>query len=142
MHVVCYEEMRKNLAAVLPGIAKFLGIEMTTELSATVLELSSFQWMKDNEGLFDDHFMVTRQAQVAAAAQASGQPIDYANPLVLSSRQHVASSKVGLQVGDDVITTITDQTRQLLSDLWLQEVGQVTGHPTYAEFAAEFYAEP
>ena len=39
VHVVTYEGMRKDLKALLPGIAAFLEVTLTDELSATVMEL-------------------------------------------------------------------------------------------------------
>ena len=54
-----------------------------------------------------------------------------------AERTMTTSSKVGLQVADDVNTTITDDTRLLLAELWLQEVTPFTGHTTYAEMASD-----
>merc|ERR1711865_275008 len=143
VHVVTYEGMRKDLKALLPGIASFLEVTLTDELSATVMELSSFKWMKDNEHQFDDHYMGYRQKQLADEHAAAGREVVYANEVPKykqgsgSDRNMTTSSKVGLQVADEFNTTITDDTRLLLAELWLQEVTPFTGHTTYAKMASD-----
>jgi len=141
VHVVTYEGMRRDLGGLLPGIAGLLGVTLTDELKAKVLELSSFQWMKDNEHQFDDHYMGPRHKQVADEHAAAGREIEYVNTPEargMTDRKFTTSSKVGLQVGDGFNTTISDDTRQLLAELWLQEVTPVTGHQTYAEMESDF----
>jgi len=128
VHVVTYEDMRKDLGSLLPGIAAFLGLEpLSKECHEKVMELSSFKWMKANDHLFDDHHMATRLATLGGKGGGKGG----------NRPSHVRSSKVGLQVGDDVNTTVTDDTRMLLHTMWQKHVMPITGHATYADMAAK-----
>lgn len=81
--------------------------------------------------------------QLADEHAAAGREVVYANKVPKYKqgsglgRTHITSSKVGLQVADEFNTTITDDTRLLLAELWLQEVTPFTGHTTYAEMASD-----
>jgi hypothetical protein len=50
---VQYEEMSKNFVVVLDRVAGFLGYQLTAEGIERITEKCSFQYMKDNEELFE-----------------------------------------------------------------------------------------
>ena len=50
---VHFEEMKKDLDGTVRKVAKLLGESLTEEQIRRIVEKSSFQWMKDNEELFE-----------------------------------------------------------------------------------------
>jgi len=125
VHVVSYEAMRKDLRALLPGIATFMGLgEPSEELCDTVMKLSSFDYMKEHEVQFDDHYFTTRMEKLHGTGEAS------------KPEGHVTSSKVGLEVGPGINAKVSDETRKLLETTWQKHVTPITGHSSYAEMEA------
>lgn len=128
VHIVTYEGMREDLAGLLPGIADFLGVEATEERYEKVLELSSFKWMKENEHLFNDNYVNTRLETLKGGEQEGG----------AEGEKLVPASKVGLKVADHINSTVSEETKQLLADIWSKKVTPITGHTTYEQMAASF----
>lgn len=129
VHVLVYDEMKKDLDAMLPDLAGFLGLEASIankDARSIILKMSSFQFMKDNEERFDDHHMGPR---IATIMKKKGGPAS-----VPPSR---TSSKVGLQVGKDINTTINEETRALIQSMWEKNVTPFTGHKSYNDLVAD-----
>ena len=121
VHIVSYEMMRKDLRSLLPGIAEFLGLEDLKEQHYdTVTELSSFEWMKKNEHLFDDNYFQKRLNPDGDTEEGL----------------HVSASKVGLVVGSHINTTLTEETIEMMAQIWADKMTPITAHATYLEYAA------
>ena len=68
--VLCYEDMKDNLAANVKKIAAQMSIELDAELEAIVLEHSSLEFMRRHSDQFDDHLI--RQTRDAACGLPPG----------------------------------------------------------------------
>lgn len=58
--ILTYESMKEDLAGAVATVAKFCGFNLSRELSRLVVERSDFQFMKQHERQFDDHFVRDR----------------------------------------------------------------------------------
>ena len=69
-----YEEMTMNFAAVLDRVASFLGYQLTADEKERISEKCSFQYMKDNEELFEmspPNMCSVRSGQFLASGKAN-----------------------------------------------------------------------
>lgn len=125
--VVVYEHLRKNTTEELRKINTFLGLaELDDERLSKVLELSSMQWMSANDHLFDDHYIAERFAQ--KTGQGGGE--------VAPAR--ISVKKVGLEVQQEgVITELSLESKEFLSQVWKQVMEPITGCSSYAEMIAQ-----
>lgn len=122
--VIPYEHMRKSPAVYLNVIADFMGLPPPSEeLIAKVLELSSFDWMAAHDCQFDDHHVGTRLAKLGRKGAGKSKP---------------PAPKINLQVGADVNVTITEETKQLLTETWQKLVTPITGHKSYKDMLKDF----
>merc|ERR1711972_1056790 len=97
-----------GLPQFLPEIAEFMGLPPpSAELSATVLEFSSFEWMSANDHLFDDNHIGRGFAKRGV------------------STPWISSAKVGLKAGDGVNSTVSGETVTLLAQRWREVVTPV-----------------
>lgn len=124
--LIAFEDLKQYLESQILPIAEFMGLpEPSPEVQAKVLELGSFAWMQKNDRLFDDHHMPARINRVKGKGKGEGK-----SDLFL---QQGFTSKVGLQVGDDVNVKVTEETRALLACAWRDIVEPVSGHACYPD---------
>jgi len=57
---ICYEDLREDLESQVRLIAAFMGVDLTPELLAIVLERSSFKYMEARSAQFDEHFVFAK----------------------------------------------------------------------------------
>merc|ERR1712178_114234 len=133
VHLVIFEELKRDLEKELIAIAEFMGLPTPDDaMRAKVLELGSFAWMQKNEHLFDDHHMGPRLAAGKGKGKGKGKEDGKGN-----AEGPVSTTKVGLQVGDDVNTKVTEETRLLLAKAWREIMEPITGHATYKDMIEE-----
>jgi hypothetical protein len=129
VQVLAFEHLKQDLNSQIPVIAEFMGLPKPDgALHEKVAELGSFAWMSANDHLFDDHHVGPRIAKAKGKGKGEGKG---------EGKSGHASTKVGLQVGDDVNTKLSDETRASLARAWQDIVTPVTGHATYEDMIAE-----
>lgn len=125
VRLIAFEHLKRDLGSQIPVIADFMGIsQVSSELHAKVMELGSFAWMQANDHLFDANHMPVRLARMKGKGKGKGKGDE-------GGKVFKPTTKVGLQVGDDVNTAVTEETRALLARAWREMVTPVTGHESY-----------
>jgi hypothetical protein len=113
--LLCYEDLQASFATYLPVIAKFLRLQLDTELEQIVIRQSSLDFMRTNNKHFDDHFLRN------AHERRSGITLDGSSSKVSSLESAVGRPKPSEQLVRDM------QAR------WEQEVTPRIGFEDYAQ---------
>lgn len=121
---VCYEDLKEDLEGQVRLIAKFMGVPMTGELMATVLERSSFQYMERHTASFDEHFVFSK------VRKQMGIPDDYTFGDVTVSKVRAGGGSVGEG------KALPPAVAKMLRDRWERSVHSRTGLATYEDMRA------
>mmetsp|Transcript_31174 Transcript_31174/g.58097 ORF Transcript_31174/g.58097 Transcript_31174/m.58097 type:complete len:367 (-) Transcript_31174:131-1231(-) len=129
-----FEDLKADLEGGVLRIAKFMGIEPEPKLVQKVVEMSHFNYMKEHQSKFDDHFVFDRVKKQMGLANAT----------------HKATKvrKSGGKVGEGK-KSIPPSILKLLTEKWKNIVEKQTGIASYEELKKaykalhpEFYAGP
>jgi hypothetical protein len=118
--LLCYEHLQASFASQLPVIAKFLDIQLDSELEQIVTKQSSLDYMRSHDSQFDDHFLRNQRDP------AMGIPL------------HGSSSKVS---SSESATNRPEPSEQLINDMqsrWEREVTPRIGFRNYQELKQWF----
>lgn len=110
--LLAYEHMHADLPGSIERIARFIGIELTPALLATVLEQSSLASMKAHASKYDDKLMRERSEQVCGLPPGS-------------DSAKVRQGRVGSH--QDLPRSILDE----LDAIWAETIGREFGLPDY-----------
>lgn len=111
-----YRWAAKNRAAMIVRMADFLGLELTAEQAATVLDMTSRDFMHAHKDRFDDAmFCAVMEARIGVPAASD------------SSKVQAVASDAGV-----LPPAIAEQ----IDALWAERVLPVTGHADFASLAA------
>ncbi|MCZ8135135.1 MAG: sulfotransferase domain-containing protein [Porphyrobacter sp.] len=112
-----YRWAAKNRAAMIRRMADFLGLELTQAQAATVLEMTSRDFMHAHKDRFDDAmFCAVMEARIGVPAASD------------SSKVQAVASDAG---------AVPPQVAAQIDALWAERVLPVTGHADFASLAAE-----
>ena len=112
----------KNRPEAIRRMAAFIGVELTPEGEALVLERTTREFMSANEGRFDDAMVcevLERKCGISADAD---------------------STKV--QAKGSSADALPASVAEKIDALWAEQIAPVTGHANYASLAAEVEALP
>ncbi len=112
-----YRWAAKNRAAMTLRMADFLGLELTAEQAATVLDMTSRDFMHAHKDRFDDAmFCAVMEARIGVPAASD------------SSKVQAVASDAG---------AVPPQVAAQIDALWAERVVPVTGHADFASLSAE-----
>lgn len=120
--LLCYEDMRTDLPAAVARIAKFMGIDASTEVLDIAVRQASMAFMKRHERQFDDHLV--RQARDAACGLPAG--------------GHTTKVATGTSGGARQL--LSAAVHEALADAWCRQVTPSTGLADYAAMRAALAA--
>jgi hypothetical protein len=115
--MVCYEDMKHDLGAVVERVARFLGLSHDPALLDIATRQASFAFMHAHERQFDDHLL--RQARDAICGLPAGQT------------SKIRAGRVGDQARE-----LSSELAGLLDEIWRDEIAAPLGLPSYAALRA------
>jgi hypothetical protein len=123
--------MKDDLESVVRRVAAFVGIQDEKRIKKAV-EMSSFEFMKKNEGKFSDAPLALRYANKASA---HGKDADVRLSQVrLHSKVATGSATKGRELMDE-------KTKEIIQAKWLEVVGKQTGFQEYNDLRTAFKKE-
>ena len=117
-----FEDMKDDLGSVVRKTAAFIGIQDEEKIEKAV-EMSSFEFMKENQKKFSD-MRIARYQNVAC-----GLPLD-----VVPNKVVTGSASKGRELMDD-------KTKEIIQGKWLEVVAKQTGFQNYNELRSAFHNE-
>jgi hypothetical protein len=111
--LLCYEEMKRDLAGSVRTIANFLAIPLDGELEAITLRHASLDFMLRHKDKFDDRMMRERSEQVAGLPPGS-------------DSAKVRRGEVGSHRNE-----LSEEIRQALDEIWRNEIECKFGFASY-----------
>ncbi|CAB3991317.1 sulfotransferase domain-containing [Paramuricea clavata] len=117
-----FEDMKDDLESVVRMVAAFIGIKDEERIKKAV-EMSSFEFMKENKGKFSDVRYARYRNKVC------GVPDD-----AVASKVVTGSATKGRELMDD-------KTKEIIQAKWLEVVGKQTGFQDYNELRSAFKKE-
>ncbi|CAB4032110.1 sulfotransferase domain-containing [Paramuricea clavata] len=119
---VFFEDMKDDLESVVRKTAAFIGIQNEEKIEKAV-EMSSFEFMKENQKKFSDT-RIARYRNVACGVAHD----------VVPSKVVTGSATKGRELMDD-------KTKEVIQGKWLEVVAKQTGYQDYNELRSAFKKE-
>ncbi len=122
--MLCFENLKADLAGEIERVARFIGVRLDTELLDIVVRQSDIGFMKAHESKFDDAgpFETIRHRMQLPPT---------------TSLSKVVNGHVGAAT-----SAVSEQVQQQLSDLWSREVTPATGLDSYADLVHQLAGQP
>ena len=117
-----FEDMKDDLEGVVRMVASFIEVQNEESITRAV-EMSSFKFMKQNEGKFSDTRIARYRNKAFGVADGT-----------VGSKIATGSATKGRDMMDET-------TKELIEAKWLEVVGKQTGFKDYGELRAEFKKE-
>lgn len=117
-----YEDLLLDRKRCVEKLAEFAGITMDASLLATVMEQSSFDFMKAHATKFDDHFLLGRCFEKANQGLLEDDP----------NRRQLSDMKANkVHRGTRSTTGLPTDIRADMQQKWNEVIGASTGFPNY-----------
>jgi hypothetical protein len=124
--------MKDDLESVVRRVAAFVGIQDEKRIKKAV-EMSSFEFMKKNEGKFSEASLALRFANKASAHGTEDADVR-SSQVRLHSKVVTGSATKGRELMDE-------KTKEIIQAKWLEVVGKQTGFQEYNDLRTAFKKE-
>lgn len=124
-----YEDLLEDREQCIIKLAAFAGISLDDELKGIVMHQSAFQFMKEHNDQFDDHFVLGFGWKRINATLPEADRIDLSD-----ARANKVNKGGGREKAPRL--KLSDTQIQAMNDAWTEVIGATTGIKSYADLRA------
>ena len=121
--LLCFEDMKTDLREPVRRIARFMDVDLDSELEDIVMKQSSIEFMREHGRQFDDHLV--REARDGACGLPAG-----------ARTSKLRTGRVG-----DHVCELSTETVDAMMHIWQRDIGARFGLASYAELRRQLHKE-